>query len=242
MSSKKNLYIVVDGLGGVGKGTVLTSLRKRFLEEGYRVVSTFEPGGTPEADKLRAELFARKGRGDITPVEELDYVFAARAMNMAEVVLPALASEDLTVVLKDRDYLSSFVYQIASGASRDLLMEYYRKEYEARGFPRPNLRLLMLLSPVEAMRRRLGVGHGGDGFDMQPSEYWRRVSEGYYVEAMDIDSGRGLFRSETVMIDAKQSVEAVCDRAWFTVVDRLGLESVEGQEARRELRSKGWLR
>ncbi len=228
----KNLYIVADGLGGAGKDTVLKNLRGYFLEKNYRVVMTFEPGGTPEADRLRAELFECKKRGTITPVEELGYVFAARAMNMREIVLPALASSEPTVVLKGRDYLSSFIYQVASGASRDLLVNYYRKEYEAVGFPRPDLRLLLLLSTEEAMRRRYGDGFNGDGFDMQSREYWQSVAMGYYNEATDIARGQGIFWRETVVIDAMRPVEAVCGEA-RRMVEKFCFELPEG-------RVKGW--
>ncbi len=232
MGIKRNLYIVVDGMGGAGKDTVLKNLREYFLEKKYRVVMTFEPGGTPEADRLRAELFERKKRGTITSVEELDYVFAARAMNMREIVLPALASSEPTVVLKGRDYLSSFIYQVASGASRDLLVNYYRKEYESAGFPRPDLRLLLLLSREEAMRRRYGDGFNGDGFDMQSRAYWQSVALGYYNEAVDIARSQGVFWRETVVIDAMRPIEVVCGEA-RRMVDKFCFELPEG-------RVKGW--
>lgn len=228
MGTKRNLYIVADGLGGAGKDTVLKNLREYFLEKNYQVVMTFEPGGTPEADKLRAELFERKKNGAITFAEELDYVFAARAMNMREVVLPALASPEPTVVLKGRDYLSSFIYQVASGASRDLLLNYYRKEYELAGFPRPDLRLLLLLSTEEAMRRRYGAGFDGDGFDMQSREYWQSVAMGYYNEAMDIAKSHGLFWRETKIVDAKHPVEVVCGEA-RRIVEGFCFEYPEGR-------------
>lgn len=227
-----NLYIVADGLGGAGKDTVLGNLKEYFLGKGYRVVSTFEPGGTPKADRLRAELFERKKTGAITFTEELDYVFAARAINMREVVLPALASSELTVVLKGRDYLSSFIYQVASGASRDLLLNYYRNEYEFAGFPRPDLRLLLLLSTEEAMRRRYGAGFDGDGFDMQSREYWQSVAMGYYNEAMDIAKSQGIFWRETKVVDAKHPVEVVCEEA-RRIVKEFCFELPEG-------RVKGW--
>ena len=232
MGINRNLYIVADGLGGAGKDTVLKNLKEYFLEKGYRVILTFEPGGTPKADELRAELFERKKNGAITFAEELDYVFAARAMNMREIVLPALMSLEPTVVLKGRDYLSSFIYQAASGASRDLLLKYYRNEYELVGFPRPDLRLLLLLSTDEAMRRRYGAGFDGDGFDMQSKEYWQRVAMGYYNEAMYIARSTGIFWRETKVVDAKRPVEVVCGEA-RRIVDEFCFELPEG-------RVKGW--
>ena len=232
---KKNIYIVADGLGGTGKATVLKDLGVRLGQKGYRVVMTYEPGGTPEADALRNELFARKAAGKITPREELEYVFAARAINMKDIVIPALACSEQTVILKGRDYMSSFIYQVASGADRDLLLEFYRREYEAVGFPRPDLRLLMILDPKTAMRRRMGAGANGDGFDLQPDDYWNKVAIGYYCEALDIARGKGLFRRETVVIDASPGIEKVCTEVWGKVAWRFGLEEIE-EEGRRP----GW--
>lgn len=221
MSGQGNLYLVCEGLGGAGKGSVIKYLEKKFRDLGFRVILTFEPGGTERANALRAELFERKKQGTITPREELEYVFAARSLNMEEVVIPALASEEPTVVLKDRDYLSSFMYQVASGADRSLLLEFFRKNYDHRGFPRPSLRLLLTLNSEEAWRRRHAAGLGGDGFDMQPDEYWRMVSLNYWNEAMEISAGRGLFFRETAMVDAEQLLERVCQDAWRMVVRRL---------------------
>ena len=99
MGINRNLYIVADGLGGAGKDTVLKNLKEYFLEKGYRVILTFEPGGTPKADELRAELFEPKKNGAITFAEELDCVFAARAMNMREIVFPSFISFSPTLVL-----------------------------------------------------------------------------------------------------------------------------------------------
>lgn len=214
-------------MGGAGKDLMLAYLKQQFEGLKYRVVMTFEPGGTPEANSLRAELFARKEKGDISPEEELQYVFEARRMNMEQVVLPALQDSELTVVLKARDYLSSFIYQVASGASRELLLNYYRKYYESRGFPKPDMRLLMILDAEIAMSRRLGEGAGGDGFDLQPSAYWRAVDAGYFNEAMDISRGKGLFRRETVVIDARDHSSVVCEVAWNKIVATFGLEEDE---------------
>lgn len=228
----RNLYIVVEGIGGSGKDVVLNDLARRFGEKGYQVVTTREPGGTVAAEILREELFERKRDGRITPEEELRYVFTAREINMQEVVLPALARKELTVVLKARDYLTSFIYQVASGADRDLVSEFYRLRYEVLKFPKPNLRLLLLLDAETAMKRRTVDGAHGDGFDLQSSHYWKAVADGYYAEAMAIEQGYGLFRRETETIDASYSPEDVCREAWEVTKRQFGLEEIEDGELR----------
>lgn len=240
--AKRNLYIVADGMGGAGKDLILAYLKQQFEGLKYRVVMTFEPGGTPEANSLRAELFARKEKGDISPEEELQYVFEARRMNMEQVVIPVLQNSELTVVLKARDYLSSFIYQVASGASREMLMEFYRKYYEESGFPKPDMRLLMILDAETAMKRRLGDGVGGDGFDLQPSAYWRAVEAGYFNEAMDISRGKGLFRQETVVIDARHDKSTVGEVAWNKIARAFELVVEEAEKKEGRSGHRGWYR
>ena len=104
----------IEGGEGAGKSTVLQVLRDALQADGFEVVSTREPGGTPLAERIRQLLLANGGEA-LAPETELLLMFAARAQHVREVILPALARG--AWVVSDRFTDSSYAYQ---GAARGL--------------------------------------------------------------------------------------------------------------------------
>ncbi|HRQ60606.1 MAG TPA: dTMP kinase, partial [Alphaproteobacteria bacterium] len=54
-------FITFEGGEGAGKSTQIKRLRDTLVGKGYNVVQTREPGGTPEAEKVRDLLVQRDG-------------------------------------------------------------------------------------------------------------------------------------------------------------------------------------
>ena len=90
MTARKGLLITLEGGEGAGKSTQARKLRE-FLEGQERdVVLTREPGGAPEAEKIRDLLVQRDG-GNWTPMAECLLFFAARQMHVETLIKPILA-------------------------------------------------------------------------------------------------------------------------------------------------------
>ena len=110
----RGLFITFEGPEGSGKSTQLRMLAKKLRAAGYEVLETAEPGGTPIGVQIRRVLLDAKNQ-ELSPTAELLLMFAARAQNVDQWILPALAAGK--IVLCDRFTDSTLVYQ---GAGRGL--------------------------------------------------------------------------------------------------------------------------
>jgi dTMP kinase len=113
-SARKGLFITLEGPDGGGKSTQARLLAERLRREGYAVLETVEPGGTRIGQQIR-RILLDPAHSEMRPTAELLLMFAARAQNVEESILPAL--ELGKIVVSDRFTDSSIAYQ---GAGRGL--------------------------------------------------------------------------------------------------------------------------
>src|SRR5579864_4709361 len=112
--SRLGLFITFEGPDGSGKSTQARLLAERLRQEGRQVLETAEPGGTPIGQQIRRILLDPANQ-DLRAIPELLLMFAARAQNVEQWILPAL--EEGKIVVCDRFTDSSIAYQ---GAGRSL--------------------------------------------------------------------------------------------------------------------------
>jgi len=110
----KGLFVTFEGGEGAGKSTLLKNLSAHFLQKGFPVVSTREPGGTVFGEELRSFLLHHRGL-KIEARAELFLFLAARAQHVDELIVPELNKG--TLVLCDRFSDSTVAYQ---GIGRNL--------------------------------------------------------------------------------------------------------------------------
>jgi dTMP kinase len=110
----RGLFITFEGPDGSGKSTQAKLLAERLRAEGYAVLETVEPGGTAIGQQIRSILLDPANQ-ELRPVAELLLMFACRAQNVEEWILPALSEGK--IVVSDRFTDSSIAYQ---GAARGL--------------------------------------------------------------------------------------------------------------------------
>ncbi|MDP8997884.1 MAG: thymidylate kinase, partial [Pseudomonadota bacterium] len=84
------MFITFEGGEGTGKSTQVKLLAEHMRVQGKDVLTTREPGGTPEAEALRSLLVSGEP-GRWTADEELLLNFAARGSHLRQVIKPALA-------------------------------------------------------------------------------------------------------------------------------------------------------
>lgn len=246
--NKDNIYLVLEGPGKGGKDTIAKYLGERFEEKGFKVVQTFEPGGTERGNLIRQSLFQLKREGKLTPEEEMMLVYEARRFSMEEVVMPAMASQEKTVVIGCRNYLSTFVYQQTSGMPYEHILDYHKKQYVDRGFSTPDLNLMILITPETAAKRLGMVGSDGDAFDELGFEFLKKVSLGYGELAYKALRRPGSLIGPVQVIEnnffpkpevAAEVIKGFQESAWRMVGNYFDLfeEDTEGKEARLVYRS-----
>ena len=219
MNVAAGLFISFEGIDGAGKSTHISALADAFKAQGRAVTTTREPGGTPLAEKLRALIL----NDAMDALTESLLIFAARRDHLSRVIAPALARGD--VVLCDRFTDATFAYQ---GGGRGFDLEVLSKlelwaqngqglghdlvhELGKKGAPpamlQPDLTVWFDLPP-EAAAARLAGARVPDKFEAQPTEFFRRVAQGY-ADRMAANPGR------FARIDASETREAV----WASVYD-----------------------
>ena len=171
----------IEGGEGAGKSTVLRALREALVADGFEVVSTREPGGTPLAERIR-ELLLDPAHEPPQPATELLLMFAARAQHVREVVLPALQRG--AWVISDRFTDSSYAYQ---GAARGLDAGFIAElERNVVGIE-PGLTLLLDLGVAHGRERTRGRdllgGSAPDRIERERDEFFERVRDGFLARA-----------------------------------------------------------
>jgi len=106
--ASRGRFITFEGLDGCGKTTQLEKLGGVLRREGINLVTTREPGGTEIGERIRAVLLDSRTAG-LDAHAEMALMFASRAQQIAQVILPALEAGQW--VLCDRFTDSTEAYQ-----------------------------------------------------------------------------------------------------------------------------------
>lgn len=175
---ERGKFITVEGIEGVGKSTNIAVIIDCIEAAGHKVVSTREPGGTPLAEDIRDLLMSRNDE-PIPEIAELLLVFAARSLNVNNVIIPALDAGNW--VLCDRFTDSSRAYQ---GGGRGVPMETIDHLADwVHGDVSPDLTIL-LDAPVEIGMERAGRRGAPDRFEQERHDFFQRVRECYLTLAV----------------------------------------------------------
>jgi len=212
--SGRGRFITFEGPEGSGKSTQLRLLGERLRGAGRDVLETQEPGGTPIGVQIRHVLLDSKNR-ELCPTAELLLMFASRAQNVDQLILPALAAG--CTVLSDRFTDSTLVYQgVGRGLGADLVYELDR--IACRGLV-PDLTLLIDIDAETGLARayRRGVRTGDPEthisetrIEEQDIGFHHRVRDAYRQLAADEPA-------RVKLIDGSQTREAVAEQVWRAV-------------------------
>ena len=178
----QGLFIAVEGGDGSGKSGVVRHLAEALRSRGFEVVATRVPGGTPEAEALRALVLS--GQDDAwEPASELLLMTAARVQHVRRLIEPALARG--AVVISDRYAGSTLAYQ---GAGRGFDQGFIRDLHaRAVGDRWPDLTLVLDV-PVDLglarSRARLGAAGLDEGrFETLDLGFHDRIRQGFLDQA-----------------------------------------------------------
>ncbi len=173
-------YFAFEGPDGGGKTTVMRIIDEWLRDRGHAVHSTREPGGSNIGQRLRAILLEPAGEEKMLPLSSLFILSAARRQFLGNFLQPLL--EAGSIVLSDRCFLSSLVYQ-AHGEG--LPIEEVRTvcDIAIKGNV-PDRIFLIDVDPDESVRRlRASGSEKSTRYDVMAKDFHQRVRNGYLYEA-----------------------------------------------------------
>lgn len=202
------MFITFEGSEGCGKSSQVARLSRFLQQQGYDILTTREPGGTPIGEQIRSVISSLQNT-EIQQRTEILLFQASRAQLVEQVIRPHLAKGG--VVLSDRYADSTLAYQ-GFGYQRDLVPLRALIQFATGGL-KPDLTLLLDVDVEVGLKRRARGGEW-NRLDALQLDFYQRVRQGYFQ----------LVKEEPqrwVIIDAMQPFEQVQQAIRQAVVGRL---------------------
>lgn len=176
-------FIVVEGLEGAGKSTVISAIESFLKDQGESVFCVREPGGTPMAEAIRSCVKQQWQSEKVTQETELLLMYAARSQLIHNVVLPRLNAGEF--VIGDRHDLSSIAYQ--GGGRQVPLSDLRMLKQLIMGDFCPDLTIYLDIEPSLGLARARGRGEL-DRIEQSGLAFFERARQMYLSEVNKLDN------------------------------------------------------
>lgn len=203
----KGRFFVIDGIGGLGKSTQIELLKKRLGERG---VFTYEPGGTPHAEKLRAFVRTADAEGEPDTLMDFFVFWAARADHMAKKIVPSLKKGK--IVVSDRFDSSTFAMQVRGDQNKNLEKFFWLCRKEVLGKNEPDAYIIIDGSVETARTRRGERGKSEDRFDERGDAYQNRIRKGYLEFAKKIGKKAHVVKVKGAPEETHEAIWAIVEK------------------------------
>lgn len=202
------MFITLEGPEGSGKTSQIPALSEYLQLQGYDVITTREPGGTPISDQIRGVLINMKNT-DLTPRTEILLFLAARAQLVDQLIKPALLEGK--VVLCDRYGDSTLAYQ-GYGHQTDLELLKHLLAFATGGL-KPDLTIFLDIDVERGLMRKKKVDEW-NRLDAYEVAFHQRVRQGYHQLIAEEPE-------RWVVVDASQPKEVVQQNLRQVILERL---------------------
>lgn len=198
-------FLVIEGVNGAGKGTLIDGIKKYFKDISLEAVFTREPGSGELGKSVRSILL---GAGEeLNPLTELFLFSADRAEHVSKTIRPALDRN--CPVISDRYFYSTNAFQgYGRGLNLDLLSEL--NQIATQGVL-PDLVILLDIAPEIGLNRNKFGQKAQDNFEKPDFEFHNRIRTGFLEQARNrteqflvIDAND---TAENVFAQAKQAID-----------------------------------
>ena len=211
---QRSRFITFEGGEGVGKSTQVKRLIAALGRRDIPAIRTREPGGTPNAEAVRA--FILQGRSEQWgPGAEAVLFAAARLDHVNHLIAPNLKSGRW--VISDRFSDSTRAYQGLTGGVDVKLID--ALEVLALDGNKPDLTIVLDMDPEIAFRRVLereteaSLAQTGDRFEKEDLDWHKRLREAFLAIARNN-------ADRCVVIPANQAEDALEQEIWDVLLRR----------------------
>lgn len=168
---KNGLFIALEGGEGSGKSTLAKKLSLYYTYQGYNVVLTRQPGGTPLGEKIRDIVV----NNDMDPYMQLMLFAACIRSGVEDIVKPAL--NEGSIVICDRYITSTLIYQgVAENVSKYKIMTLLKAITDNL---LPELEILLDISAEEGLKRTKNSDRSNNKFDEKSIEFHTKINNAY---------------------------------------------------------------
>ena len=210
-------FIVVEGLEGAGKSSVIGLIVKALTDAGMRVEQTREPGGTPRAEAIR-ECVKHDWDETVSEETELLLMYAARVQLLTNKIYPSLNAG--AWVVGDRHDLSSQAYQGGGRGVSEKTMTAI-SDIALNGF-KPDLTLYLDVDPAVGLERARGRGEL-DRIEQAGLGFFERTRARYLSLAENDES--------IIVVNAMQPMEQVHQDVISIIANYVSQHIDEGSES-----------
>ena len=225
MTAGKGVFITLEGGDGTGKSTQIRMLSAALAASGVDVVSTREPGGTPQAERIR-NLLLQRDSGSFDPLTEAMLMFSARREHLVNKIWPSM--EEGKWVISDRFADSTRAFQ---GYGMGLDMALIERLYNlVAGEFQPDLTLIFDIDPEAGLARSMkhmsqtanATESTEDRYERMGLAFHTRLRDGFLSIARDNPA-------RCVVVDASQDIDSVHRQVLDIVTKRFGLTIKEAK-------------
>ena len=204
------MFITFEGPDGSGKSTIIKKVYEKLINDGFDIVLTREPGGTPIAEKIRDIILDNSNVALDASTEALLYA-ASRSQHLVEKIRPAL--KEGKIVLCDRFLDSSLAYQ---GGGRNLgVQNVLNINLFATENTYPDLTLFFDIDPELGLKRvSQDKKRVADRLDNENENFHEKVYS-TFKEIVNTNNQR------IITIDASKSIEEVTECAYKSIKEKL---------------------
>ncbi|MEM0911816.1 MAG: dTMP kinase [Pseudomonadota bacterium] len=203
-------FIVIEGLEGAGKSTVISSISDYLRARSFQCIVTREPGGTPMAEAIR-DCVKQDWQETVTEQTELLLMYAARSQLVSNVILPSLQNN--VWVIGDRHDLSTVAYQ---GGGRGIAVAQLDmlKQLTLGDFA-PDYTLYLDIDPAKGLERARGRGQL-DRIEQAGLAFFERARDMYLSKISGMENACCIDASASKEVVEQHAVQALS--AWMDTI------------------------
>lgn len=219
----KGIFITLEGGDGTGKSTQIRLLAEALTAAGVDAVTTREPGGTLQAERIR-NLLLQRDSGTFDPLTEAMLMFSARREHLVNKIWPEMEAGKW--VISDRFADSTRAFQgYGMGLDSGLIEKLYAL---VAGDFQPDLTFIFDIDPEAGLSRSMKQkGQTQDATESTEDRYERmglafhsRLRDGFLSIAKQ-------YPDRCVIIDAAQDIQSVHRQVLRVIEDRYGVSLKE---------------
>lgn len=204
--TERGKFVAFEGGDCSGKSTQAILLYEALKKQGNKVVLTAEPGGTESTLQIRSLLKNPTFNEDSKVA--LCLFLADRTLHITEVIKPSLDRGE--IIICDRYEASTIAYQgFAGGLPVDEVKRF--NDFMTGGL-KPDLTILIDVSPQAARERAINYRFVQTIYDQESLDFYEKVREGFLYQASLSEN-----KLTWEVIDGHQSIEGIHQKVLDTL-------------------------